>query len=181
MGEYPDCRDPDTRHFVALRLQELFHDSFHALQKVKETAGKIRKGIEEISPFIQQATGTVCPNCKDVCCINKHGYYNFEDLVYMHALGLKAPQHDFGSKDSGPCRFLSEKGCSMERAVRPSGCNWYFCVPLLEHMEEMPGYREFDDALGEVVKLWMEMIEEFTKISAPLTIRVSQINNIALV
>jgi hypothetical protein len=164
MGVYPECGDPETRHIATLRLEEIFGDSGPTSEKVKETARRIRTGIEKISPFIQQATLTVCPKCEDVCCISKHGYYNFEDLVYMHALGLKAPQHEPGREDSDRCQFLSEKGCCMDRAVRPSGCNWYFCSPLLDHMEKMPGYQEFDDSLREVAELWMEMMEEFAKI-----------------
>jgi hypothetical protein len=164
MGEYPDCRNPDTRHLVTLRLGEIFRNSSRTSHKVKEIARRIRSGIEKINPFIQQATRTVCPKCEDVCCISKHGYYNFEDLVYMHALGLKAPQNESGREDSDPCQFLSEEGCSIDRAVRPSGCNWYFCDPLFDYMEEMPGYREFDDALKEVAELWMDMMEEFTSI-----------------
>jgi hypothetical protein len=167
MGEHPDCRDLETRHIVTLRLGGIFGNSNHTSQKVEEvktTAGRIRMAVEKISPFIQQATQTVCPKCNDVCCISKHGYYNFEDLVYMHALGLEVPQHKSGRADSDPCQFLSEKGCSMDRAVRPSGCNWYFCSALLDHMEEMPGYLEFDDALKEVAELWMKMMEEFTSI-----------------
>lgn len=167
MGAYPDCRDPETRHIVTLRLGEIFRNSGDSFQQVKEAARRARAGIEKITPFIQQATGTVCPKCDDVCCISKHGYYNFEDLVYMHALGLEAPQHDTGRADSDPCQFLSEKGCNMDRTVRPSGCNWYFCSALLDHMEEMQGYREFDDALKEVAQLWMNMMEEFTRISTP--------------
>jgi hypothetical protein len=170
MGVYPDCRDPETRHIATLRLVEIFQNSGPTSGKVQETARRIRTGIEEISPFIQRATRTVCPKCEDVCCISKHGYYNFEDLVYTHALGLKAPQHESGREDSDPCQFLSEKGCSMDRAVRPSGCNWYFCSSLLDHMEELPGYREFDDALREVAKLWMNMMEEFAKVPAPADI-----------
>jgi hypothetical protein len=165
MGAYPDCRDPGTRRIVILRLGEIFGNSGNTSQKVREAARRTRAGIEKISPFIQQATQTVCPKCNDVCCLSKHGYYNFEDLVYMHALGLKVPQHEACRADSDPCQFLSEKGCSIDRTVRPSGCNWYFCSALLDHMEEMPGYREFDDALWEVAELWLEMMKEFAKIS----------------
>jgi hypothetical protein len=164
MADYPDCRNPETRNIVTLQLAEILHHSSRTSRKVKEIARRIRAGIEKISPFIQQATGTVCPKCEDVCCISKHGYHNFEDLVYIHALGLKATHHESGRADSDPCQFLSENGCSMDRTVRPSGCNWYFCNPLLDYMEEMPGYREFDDALKEVAELWMSMMKEFTSI-----------------
>jgi len=174
MGAYPDCKNPYTRHLVTLRLAEIFHNSNHGSEEVEElkaTAEKIRIALEKISPIIQRATQAVCPKCEDICCISKHGYYNFEDLLYMHALGLQAPQHESGRADLDPCPFLSESGCRMDRSVRPSGCNWYFCNALLDDMEKMPGYREFDDALKEVAELWINMMEQFAKIAPSSDIR----------
>ena len=164
MAEYPDCRDPHARHLTELRITEIFQNAGPASRKVREPARRIKAGIEKISPFIQQATRTICPECKEVCCINKHGYYDFEDLVYFHALDLEVPRHESGIEDAAPCRFLSAAGCRMERTLRPSGCNWYFCDPLLDHMEKMHGYAEFDDTLREVAEQWLEMMEEFESI-----------------
>ena len=158
-----DHRDQNIYKQAVLYLENIFHNHGDQLQKVKEIAQRIEKEIGKISPFIQQATQIACPDCKDVCCINKHGYYNYEDLIYIHALGLKPFLNGFGRKDSDPCQFLSENGCSMERSRRPSGCNWYFCDSLLNHMEVNPDYREFDDSLQCVANLWMEMIDEFKK------------------
>lgn len=158
------CRDQNTYYQAIHHLEEIFHKHGHKLQKVKELARKIKDGIERISPFIQQSTQTVCPDCKDVCCINKHSYYNYEDLVYIHALGLMPPAYEFGRKDSNPCQFLSENGCSLERSFRPSGCNWYFCDSLFDHMEKRPDYLAFDNSLGDIAELWMKLMEEFAKI-----------------
>jgi hypothetical protein len=54
----------------------------------------------------------------------------------------------------------------MERWLRPSGCTWYFCESLLDYMETQPAYRDFDDSLQDIACLWIEMVEEFEKISA---------------
>jgi len=81
--------------------------------------------------------------------------------VYIRALGLTPPRPDFGSNDFAPCRFLAAQGCSMERCLRPSGCNWYFCEALFNYMETLPGYQEFDDSLTEIAELWLKMMEEF--------------------
>jgi hypothetical protein len=142
-------------------LGEIFLKHAHELQKVKELSKKIKEEIEKISPFIQQNTRMVCPDCKEVCCISEYGYYNYEDLVYIYALGLSLPDYEFGRKDSDPCQFLSKQGCSMERSFRPSGCNWYFCDSLLEHIEKRPDYNEFDNSLSNIAELWMKLIEEF--------------------
>jgi hypothetical protein len=160
-----DCRDQNSYKQTVHYLEETFDNHGNKLQKVKEIAQRIKNEIAGISPFIQQTTQIVCPDCKDVCCINKHGYYNYEDLVYLYALGLKPPDYESRRKDTDPCQLLSENGCSLERPFRPSGCNWYFCDSLLESMEKRADYHEFDNSLQDVANLWMEMINEFDKIS----------------
>jgi hypothetical protein len=160
----PIYQDPTIYNLMARNIEGLFYKEVHKLQKVKELAQRIKKGIEEISPFIQQSTETVCPRCTDVCCINKHGYYNYEDLVYINALGLRPPDYDFEKRDSTPCQFLSEKGCVMDRSVRPSGCNWYFCESLFDYMEGRPEYATFDNNLRDIAELWMELMDEFNRL-----------------
>jgi hypothetical protein len=161
MFEDSCCRDRNTYNKITRHLEEVFHNHWHELQKVRELALKIKTGIERVNPLIQQNTQKICPDCKDVCCISKHGYYNYEDLVYIHALGLKPPDCEFGRSDPEPCQFLSQKGCTLERPFRPSGCNWYFCDSLLEHIEKSPDYHLFDSYLGNIAELWLMLIEEF--------------------
>ncbi len=154
--------DPNTYQLSIVQIEEVFCTYWHPLKKVRVLAQQVKDGFEEISPFIQKITENVCPDCRNICCINAHSYYNYEDLVYIHALGLKPPIYEFKRKDSDPCQFLSEHGCRMERIIRPSGCNWYFCDTLFDSMEKMPGYGTFDIALGEVASLWLSLIDEFT-------------------
>jgi hypothetical protein len=160
-----DCINPEVYDQTFLLLEKFFLTNSDELQEVKGLAQKIKITLEKISPLIQQTTRTVCPHCAEVCCISKHGYYNYEDLVYLSALGLKPPSIGPARNDFDPCRFLNENGCSMERSIRPSGCNWYFCDPLLEVIEKRPNYHEFDDSLRDLAELWMEMIDIFSKIS----------------
>jgi hypothetical protein len=161
---YLDSRDQNIYERIVIFLEDIFNNHGDKLQKVREIAQRIKNEIGKISPFIQQTTQIICTDCEDVCCINKHGYYNYEDLVYIHALGLKPPHYEFGRKDSDPCQFLSENGCSMERSRRPSNCNWYFCDFLINHMGKNPDYQQFDDSLGNIAELWMEMMDEFKKL-----------------
>jgi hypothetical protein len=160
-----DRTGPEAYDQTFLLLEEFFLNNGHELQEVKGLARKIKITFEKISPLIQQTTRTECPHCAEVCCIGKHGFYNYEDLVYLCALGLKPPSIGPARNAFDPCRFLTENGCSMERSVRPSGCNWYFCGPLLEVIEKRPDYHEFDDSLRDLAELWLEMIDKFSKIS----------------
>ena len=159
------CRDLLTYSQVIHFLQKTFSGSGDELKKVTNLARKIREGMESISPFIQQATQSVCPRCTHICCISKHGHYTYEDLIYVTALNREPPQLIFGRNDTERCPYLLEHGCSMERWLRPSGCTWYFCESLLDYMEPQPAYREFDDSLQDVAELWLEMVEEFENIS----------------
>lgn len=160
MFDYPNCKDPLIYAQVTRRLEDIFRNRQHYL-KVQELAQKIRDGFEKISPLIQHNTERICPDCTSVCCISKHGYYLFEDLIYLYALGRRPADCEFGREEMDPCQFLSQNGCSIERPFRPSGCTWYFCDPLLEYMEKRPYYHKFDELLRDIAELWMEMIEEF--------------------
>lgn len=142
-------------------IEEFFKNHKKDLSRVIELSLKVKEGIEAIDPFIHQNTSVVCPECKKICCVNRHAYYNSEDLVYIYALGL-TPHEYKQVDDKEPCQFLSEAGCRLERSIRPSGCNWYFCGPLYDSMEKTPQeYAEFDEALRYLAEAWMEMINEF--------------------
>jgi len=120
--------------------------------------------ISIIDTFIQQHTSVVCPECLKVCCVNKHAHYGCDDLIYIQALGLE-PHVCEQRADHEPCQFLAATGCRLDRTVRPSGCNWYFCDALYDSMEKAPGkeYTDFDGSLQELADLWMELGAEFRR------------------
>ncbi len=130
---------------------------------LRDLARQLKLALDACSPYIQQMTSEVCPACEKVCCINRHGYYDDNDLIYVRALGLETPYYREGINDTDPCQFLSPYGCTRERSVRPFRCNWYFCNALIEHMEEGPArpYREFISGLQRVVELRDKMLKEF--------------------
>jgi len=134
--------------------------------RVKHYARVLRDEIDGVSDFIQLNTSVVCPACEKVCCINKHGYYDQEDLVYVFALGQERPVYKEGVDDTASCRFLSEGGCTRTRSMRPFRCNWYFCDALLAHMEQGPAkpYREFINRFQGIIETRRRMMEEFSSI-----------------
>jgi len=144
------------------KIRDLFQSHKEDLVRVFELASQIRTLISVIDTFIQRHTSVVCPECRKVCCVNKHAHYASDDLIYMQALGLE-PHACADRADHEPCCFLSATGCRLDRTVRPSGCNWYFCDALYDSMEKTPGteYADFDGALQELVDLWMELGAEF--------------------
>jgi hypothetical protein len=145
-------------------LGRVFGSCRNEVAAVVEHARELRKLMAAASSFIQDTTAAVCPSCPRVCCINRHGYYDRNDLVYIYALGLEPPAYQEGRSDKDPCQFLSGDGCSLDRGVRPFRCNWYFCTRLTRHMEEGPArpYRQFLNRFQAVVEARRLMLEEFS-------------------
>ena len=124
-----------------------------------KAADELREAFDSISPYIQRHTSEVCPSCPKVCCIDRHGRYEENDLVFIEALGLANLHCDPDRPDTDPCRFLSEKGCSLPRYRRPFRCTWYFCERLLEsmHGDKPRDYREFMAAFENLQRLRREL------------------------
>ncbi len=144
------------------KVRDLFQFHKGDLARVFELAQQIGTLINIMDPFIQQHTSVVCPECLKVCCINRHAHYGPDDLIYLQALGLE-PHVCEQRADHEPCQYLIATGCRLDRTVRPSGCNWYFCDALYDSMEKTPGkgYSDFDGSMQELADLWMELGAEF--------------------
>jgi hypothetical protein len=122
----------------------------------------MKEAYEAVSPFIEEHTTAVCPSCKSVCCIDRHGTHEEEDLLFIDALGEPPPSEGPRQDDAGPCRHLSPAtGCGIQRWRRPFRCTWFFCQPLLDKMrlENPKEYRRFVDGLQGLVRLRRRLFE----------------------
>jgi hypothetical protein len=146
--------------------RELFLHYGERLEKVKALAQEISKYITDADPFIQGHTEAVCPDCQKVCCINKHAYHEHEDIIYLYALGRRIPSYEEDRDDSEPCQFLGRQGCTISRALRPYRCTWYFCTPLLEHMQDTSAveYRKFIALLEQITRKRDEMLNTYVEV-----------------
>jgi hypothetical protein len=149
-------------HSIACQIERVFSDHPEEFSYVIDLSKRIKRQIEIVDPFIQENTSTVCSKCEECCCIDRYSYYNCDDLVYIIALNLN-PQEFQSGDDSGQCSFLIKNGCCLERTVRPSGCNWYFCDSLDLQMNAAPdeAYAEFSENMEKMFNLWMELTSEF--------------------
>ncbi|MCX8069952.1 MAG: hypothetical protein N2738_05550 [Thermodesulfovibrionales bacterium] len=138
------------------------------LDSIQAIAQLIKKNINSIDLFIQQNTSVVCRQCQKVCCVNKHGYYELEDLLYLNAINEKLPLYKEQVDDDEPCQFLSSSGCTIDRYKRPFRCNWYFCVPLITYMQTQRGkdYRMFENQLQQIVDYRKLMTDIYNKVFA---------------
>ncbi len=158
--------ESDRTISIIAYIKNVFHLYPHIFNEINGIAKSIKQGIEKVNFFIQQSTSAVCPACTNRCCLNKHGYYDNLDILYITALGSEQPSYKQGLSDDEPCQFLSELGCVKERYIRPFRCNWYFCEPLLRHMEQGPArpYREFIRVFNEIIDLRAKLIQIFEQI-----------------
>jgi len=146
---------------------DMFEKHGQELIRVRDLAREISELIESMSPFVQHNTEAVCPSCQNVCCINLHSYHDHRDIVYLHALGEKVPSYKKGIDDVAPCQFLGERGCMVNRSLRPYRCTWFFCTPLLDRIRCSPVslYRRFIDSLQLLTQKRQDMMNLFLEIS----------------
>jgi hypothetical protein len=161
------CNHYDRLRSYQKDVDDVFRHHNDCLIKVRNLAVLIAEDIESLGAFLQQHTAVVCPECTSVCCINRHSYHAFDDIVYILAMGEKIPLHNLALEDSGPCQFLGEQGCTMARSLRPYRCNWYFCLPLLVHITDHNSnsdYRWFIKVLQEITEKRQKMMEEYASV-----------------
>ena len=127
-----------------------------------ERADELKEAFKAVSPFIEKHTSVVCPECNKVCCIDKHGRYDKDDLVFIRSLGADT-HHDLPERgESEPCRYLNETGCSRQRWERPFRCTQFFCDPLLKSLENDNAklYRAFVEYLQLLISVRQSLLEE---------------------
>jgi hypothetical protein len=126
----------------------------------KELACQLKEAFNTVSPFIEKHTAIVCPECETVCCADKHGRYDSNDLLFHESLGTEIPVLSEGRNENDACRFIGETGCSRERWMRPYRCTFFFCDSLLKSLENDNAklYRAFRDYFQYLVSLRHELI-----------------------
>jgi hypothetical protein len=131
-------------------------------EKCTIIAEQLKRLLVESSPMIEEYTAPICPGCTDVCCRQKHGMYQENDIRYLRALGIDAPPRDPERPHDGPCEMMGPQGCGQPRWLRPFKCTWYFCGPLLKALSESPPRkaRRVSVMLQQMADLYGELAKE---------------------
>ncbi|KJR41095.1 hypothetical protein MCHI_003011 [Candidatus Magnetoovum chiemensis] len=149
-------------------LKRLFRSNYGGFDSVKYCAQRIYDYLESLEPLIQHGVSNVCPSCEKVCCVNRYGYFDVNDMVYLLALDNKYHRDyerfvSFTASDTTACAHLNQYGCSIERPLRPFRCNWFFCAPLIDFMSSRSAreFRDFSNRFSEIIRLRKTMIDNF--------------------
>ncbi|MBI4826153.1 MAG: hypothetical protein HY807_06990 [Nitrospirae bacterium] len=130
-----------------------------------EIAQELREAFNTVSPFIEKHTSIVCPGCKNICCADRHGRYDSDDIIFLKAIGADFVQDHSGRDENSTCRFMTATGCSLVRWMRPFRCTFFFCNPLLKSLENDNAklYRAFMDYFKHLVDVRQNLIGEDIK------------------
>jgi hypothetical protein len=130
----------------------------------REIAHEIKETFALVSPFIEKHTSLVCPECEKVCCADKHGCYDSDDLFFLNSLGIEVSQDGPERNEEGSCRYITDKGCSLQRWMRPFRCTFFFCDRLLKSIEDDNAklYRAFTGYFQYLVSLRQRLLGQET-------------------
>jgi hypothetical protein len=122
-------------------------------------AERLKQQLFEISPLIEEYTAGICPLCVEVCCRQKHGLYQPQDIAYLLVVGAPVPQRDGSRPLDGPCEAMGPRGCVHPRWMRPFRCTWYYCEPLLAALNAGPQKkaRKLNKLMQELIDLYREI------------------------
>ncbi|MHB8881928.1 MAG: hypothetical protein ACYC69_10530 [Thermodesulfovibrionales bacterium] len=158
-----DHRPGGNAEAVRASVRQVFASGVAGLNRVREAAQEIALMIDGLDDYQEQAAEAVCPECGQVCCINRHAHHEHEDIIYLYALGYDLPEYQQGIEDTAACQFLAGSGCTINRTLRPHRCNAYFCSPFLETMQQRPApeYRRLMEILQLITLKREEMLLKF--------------------
>ncbi|MBF0541268.1 MAG: hypothetical protein HQK91_07450 [Nitrospirae bacterium] len=134
----------------------------NSLTQILKYTDSIRQKNCEIDYFIEQCSNEVCPDCKQVCCINRHGIDGYHDIIFKLITGIVPITADLMINYDAPCQYLSEKGCILKRYDRPYRCTWFFCSETLRYFESgnQRKYRDMTTKIAEIGQLRIVVEEQ---------------------
>ncbi len=129
---------------------------------IKDLAHELKETLNTISPFIETHTALVCPECKKVCCADKHGRYSSGDIIYLNALETDIPPQPVDREETASCRYITDTGCSLQRWMRPYRCTLFFCTALMNSIERGDPniYRAFNGYFQHLISLREQLAGE---------------------
>ena len=136
------------------------------LMPVMQSARETRRRLESIFLSLNDLCLMTCPRCPDVCCLSASPWYDLRDLIFLHLNQLSIPltQPISGFKET--CCYLSHKGCTLPRIIRPWICTWYLCPPQTANVKDRnpDRWQTLSRVLGEIKACRKKLEDEFIRV-----------------
>ncbi len=148
------------------KLTQFCNSHAEQLSSLIPIANSYKEEMSRLDPVIQEFTKKICPYCGTVCCRQKFGLPNGEDIVTFWALGITPPEYDRFRDLNGPCQYLTSNGCHLPRINRPFRCTWYFCEAITVQIEISPPKvcNNFIDRLKALIQTRQVLINTFREL-----------------
>ena len=128
--EFPELRYGQGKELevASISIQQVLESSSYALRNEFFHKGQELLSLyEKIEPHLTWLVKNVCSSCSTPCCVNRHCYPEYEDLIVHKAMKVDTVITNWSGGDTDPCCFLSKEGCTLPRVSRSYRCTWYVC------------------------------------------------------
>ena len=100
---------------------------YQDLYPATQISRNIRNRLESIFDALDELGRITCTRCPEICCLSASPWYDLRDLVYLHLNQLPIPLSQTISGIRETCCYISDRGCTLPRIIRPWICTWYLC------------------------------------------------------
>ncbi len=134
-------------------IRILFTKNKEVLSDVAALARDLKKTYEALDQYFTAYTEPFCRLCLNPCCVNRHGFPDFEDLVIFEAMGRRDTIFDYRAKETDVCQYLGKDGCMLPRCHRSYRCTWYLCDKVCERFafDHSLAFRQFELLMENLV------------------------------
>jgi hypothetical protein len=147
-----------------------FHlkSDYPELKPAVQIAGRTHSHLETLFPSLDDLCLKTCPRCPDACCLSASPWYDFRDLVFLHLNHFPIPLTQTISAMKETCCYLSHKGCTLPRMIRPWICTWYLCPTQMAKIRSggFSHWQTLSRVLIEIKAFRKEMEDEFVRVIA---------------
>lgn len=163
--EFPELTLKDLNGLKRAKCQidAIFSKKKFPILEMIEIGKRLKDDYLRLEPILKRFTEKFCASCKNPCCVNRHGFPDFEDLVVQRCLGIKSRAYEKGLKDTGTCQFLGPKGCVLERFERSYRCTWYFCDKVMDEFQKIAPkeFLSFEEVMRDLSRDRQRILEIF--------------------
>jgi hypothetical protein len=139
---------------------------YHRLQPAMQIARDTLIGLESIFSCLDDLGQMTCPRCPDVCCLSASPWYDMRDLIFLHFNQLSIPRVQTIKNIKETCCYISHKGCTLPRIIRPWICTWYLCPAQTANTRKSKTgrWQPLNRVLEEIKILRKELEDEFIRV-----------------
>ena len=157
-----------TADWQAANRSIAFHLRRYHLQgdKVTTLSQKLSDCLTSISPLLDELCANTCVWCPEPCCLAAKVWFDFQDLLYLHTGRQPIPLAQPLQNLKNTCRYLSKRGCTLPRLIRPWICTWYLCPVQKSNLKNRSLYqlKIINQHVQQIKKYRKELEAEYIRI-----------------